>query len=78
MMLVAFFAVSAVVLKFNNSVSPETFNQDYWFAKLPGNLTALWTMLVTFIATIIDLTCVPLHIIIAVTKYCRLNSHKFL
>jgi len=75
-MLVTSLAVSAAVLKSNNSVSPETNVEEYWSVDGIGNLIALWTMLVTSIAIIIELICVPLHIIIIVTKYCRFNGHN--
>jgi len=74
-MLVATLAVSAAVLEFNNS---EPNVEEYWSAGLIANLIALWAMLVTSIAIIIDLICVPLRIIITVTKYYRINAHNFL
>ena len=73
-MLIACFGSSAAVLEFNNSISPEADNQMYWTAALPGNLTALCTMIVTFIAIVIDFVCVPLHIIISATRFCRIND----
>jgi len=72
-MLVATLAVSAAVLEFNDSVSPEANVEEYWSAGLTGNLVALWAILVTSIAIIIDLICGPLRIIIIATKYCRLT-----
>ena len=77
-MLVACFAVSAAVLAFNDSISPEADNRNYWSANsLNGNVTALWTMTVTFIAITIELTCVSLRIITSVTKYCRVGSFHY-
>jgi len=74
-MLVASLALSAAVLKSNNSVSPEENdqNQKYWYLGFTGYLIPFWTMLVTFIAIIIELICVPLHIIIIVTMSVTMN-----
>jgi len=73
-MLVACVIVGGTVLGFNDhAVEPEqnTGDDKYWTYQLPGNLTAIWIILVASVALIIELTCVPLHIF--ASKFCGSN-----
>ncbi|XP_065884949.1 uncharacterized protein [Dysidea avara] len=73
-MLIACLVVGGTVLGFNDhSVTPEEDRGDekYWSYQLPGNLTAIWIMIVASVAIIIELTCAPLRLI--TSRFCGSN-----
>ena len=73
-MLIACVIVGGTVLGFNDhAVEPEenTGDDKYWTYQLPGNLTAIWIIMVASVAIIVELTCAPLHII--TSKFCGSN-----
>ena len=81
-MLIACLIVGETVLWFNDHiVTPDSAEdrgddpEKYWAYLFPGNLAAIWIMMVASVAIFIELTCDPLHIIASV--FCSSNFNIF-